>query len=183
MAPPFTWTGLYIGVNGGYAFGNGGGGFGDPSGGLFGGTVGYNYQIGQFVTGVEGSLDWAGLSKSQGLLDGSVTTAKVNSLGNVLARFGFAADRTLFYVAGGYAGGEVQGNDFTAAGLAFSNSGWQNGWALGGGIEYALTDHISLKAQYLFSQLNDKTYFAGTPDVVRSGMNVNAFTTGINYKF
>lgn len=184
IAPPFTWTGVYVGVNGGYGFGSGGNAvFGNPSGGLVGGTVGYNYQIGQFVTGVEGSLDWANLTKNQALLDGSMTSAKVNSLGNILARFGFAADRTLFYVAGGYAGGDVEGNDMTARGLAFSNSGWQNGWALGGGIEYAVTDHISVKAQYLFSQLTDRTYFAGSPDAVKSGLNVNTLTTGINYKF
>lgn len=184
VVPPFTWTGFYVGANGGYGFGSGGNAiFGNPSGGLVGGTVGYNYQIGQFVTGIEASLDWAGLTKSEALADGSLTSQKVNSLGNVLARFGFAADRALFYVAGGYAGGDVQGNDLTAGGLSLSHSGWQNGWALGAGVEYAITDHISLKGQYLFSQLNDKTYFAGTPDVVKAGVNVNAFTAGVNYKF
>jgi outer membrane immunogenic protein len=184
VPPPFTWTGFYIGVNGGGAFGSGANGtFGNPSGGLVGGTVGYNYQIGQFVTGIEGRLDWADLSKSQTLLDGSMTASKVDSLGNILARFGFAADRALFYAAGGYAGGEVRGTDLTAAGLYSSTSGWQNGWALGGGVEYALTNNISLKAEYIFSQLNDKTYFAGTPDIVKTGLNVNTITAGINYKF
>ncbi|MGO8800521.1 MAG: outer membrane protein [Roseiarcus sp.] len=184
VPPPFTWTGFYIGVNGGGAFGSGASGaFGNPAGGLVGGTVGYNYQIGQFVTGIEGRLDWADLSKSQTLLDGSLTSSKVDALGNVLARFGFAADRALFYVAGGYAGGDVRGTDLTAAGLNSSTSGWQNGWALGGGIEYALTNNISLKGEYIFSQLNDKTYFAGTPDIVKTGLNVNTITAGINYKF
>ena len=184
VPPPFTWTGFYVGVNGGYGFGSGGNAtLGNPSGGLVGGTVGYNYQIGQFVTGLEGSLDWADLTKSQTLLDGSLTKARVDSLGDILARFGFAADRALFYVAGGYAGGDVRGADSTAAGLSYSNSGWQNGWALGGGVEYAFTNNISLKAEYLYSQLSDKTYFAGSPDVVKTGVNVNAFKTGINYKF
>jgi outer membrane immunogenic protein len=184
VPPPFTWTGFYVGVNGGYGFGSGGNAtFGNPSGGLVGGTAGYNYQIGQFVTGVEASLDWADLTKTQILLNGSSTSQKVDSLGNILARFGLAADRALFYVAGGYAGGDVRGTDLTAAGLSYSNSGWQNGWALGGGVEYAFTNNISAKAEYLFSQLSDKTYFAGSPDVVKAGLNVNTFKVGVNYKF
>jgi outer membrane immunogenic protein len=187
-APPFSWTGFYVGVNGGYGAGNfnhfGSTVFGDPSGGLVGGTVGYNYQINQFVVGLESDLDWADIQKSQTFVNGSTSKATLDSLGHVLGRLGFAYDRALFYVAGGYAGGNVNGsfND-VPLGLALSNSGWQNGYAIGAGIEYAVTNNISVKAQYLYSQLGDKTYFAGTPDAVKTGLAVNTFTTGINYKF
>lgn len=183
MAPPFSWTGFYLGINGGYGFSSGGGKLGDPSGGLVGGTVGYNYQIGQFVTGIEGRLDWADLSKNQTQLNGSMISSKVDSIGNVLGRFGFAADRALFYVAGGYAGGQVAGSDLTKAGLYSSTSNWQNGWAIGGGIEYALTNNISLKGEYIYSALNDRTYFAGTPDITRTGLNISTITAGVNYRF
>ncbi len=188
-APPvFSWTGFYVGVNGGYGTGNfdnlGGTVFGDPSGGLVGGTVGYNYQINQFVVGLEGDLDWADIEKSQTFLNGSNGKATLDSLGHVLGRLGFAYDRALFYVAGGYAGGDVHGtfND-VPLGLALSNSAWQSGYAVGAGIEYAVTNNISVKAQYLYSQLGDTTYFGGTPDSVKTGLAVNTFTTGINYKF
>ena len=55
-APPaFSWTGVYFGVNGGFAWANANNGsFGSLSGGEFGGTVGGNYQMGQFVLGAEG---------------------------------------------------------------------------------------------------------------------------------
>ena len=64
-APPvFSWTGFYVGVNGGWGGGSSGGDFGSPTGGLVGGTVGYNYQVGQFVAGLEGDWDWADLNKN-----------------------------------------------------------------------------------------------------------------------
>jgi outer membrane immunogenic protein len=197
--PPFSWTGFYVGVNGGYGttdlrgnnFGAGSGvgpvsAFGNPSGGMIGGTAGYNYQIGQMVVGVEGSLDWADMSKGRTFANGSTDSFKVDSVGNVLGRVGYAWDRTLFYVAGGYAGGDVHAramND-TAFGLSFpGSSGWQSGYAVGGGIEYAVTNNISVKGQYLFSQLEGKTYYGGTPDAVKTGVDLNTFTLGVNYKF
>ena len=192
--PPFSWTGFYVGVNGGFgtsdvrgnAFLGGGSAFGSPNGGLVGGTVGYNYQIGQFVLGAEASLDWADLSKSRTFADGSTDNLKVDSLGNVLARAGWAWDRTLFYVAGGYAGGDVHAGAFndTVTGLSYSgNSAWQSGYAVGGGIEYAITNNISVKGEYLFSQLDGKTYYAGSPDAVKAGLDINTFKLGVNYKF
>ena len=60
----FSWTGFYVGVNGGWGGGTNGGAFGSPTGGLVGGTVGYNYQVGQFVGGLEGDWDWADLNKN-----------------------------------------------------------------------------------------------------------------------
>jgi outer membrane immunogenic protein len=64
-APTFSWTGFYVGLNGGYGWDrlSGTGTFGSDSitakGWLGGGQIGYNYQIGQFVVGVEGDFDWA----------------------------------------------------------------------------------------------------------------------------
>src|SRR6201999_3405809 len=63
VAPAFTWTGFYLGVNGGYGVGNDGKSFGNVDGGMVGGTAGYNYQLGQIVLGVEGDWDWADLTK------------------------------------------------------------------------------------------------------------------------
>jgi outer membrane immunogenic protein len=187
-APPFSWTGFYVGVNGGYGFGDFSGAgdavFGRPDGGLVGGSVGYNYQIGQFVVGAEGDLDWADITNSRTFTNGSTSNAKLDSLAHVLARGGVAYDRALFYVAGGYAGGDLKGNySDTVTGLSYSNGGWQNGWAIGAGVEYAITNNVSLKGQYLFSQLANKTYFGGTPDVVKTQADVNTVTAGVNYKF
>ena len=52
-APAFTWTGFYLGLNGGFNYTNFGPNFGSTWGGVLGGTAGYNQQIGQFVVGLE----------------------------------------------------------------------------------------------------------------------------------
>src|SRR5690606_12995541 len=66
-APLFTWTGAYIGINGGYGWGTSSfsapfatGSF-DVDGGVVGGTLGYNHQVGQIVFGIEGDIDWSGI--------------------------------------------------------------------------------------------------------------------------
>jgi outer membrane immunogenic protein len=193
-APPFTWTGFYVGINGGGAFTSvrsnqfigGGSVFGSPDGGMVGGQIGYNYQINQLVLGVEGSLDWSDLSKSRTFGDGSSDSLKVNSFATALARLGYAYDRTLFYVAGGYAGGDVHAGAFndTVTGLSYpGGSSWQSGYAIGGGIEYAITNNVTVKGEYLFSQLGSKTYYGGSPDVVKAGVDINTFRLGANYKF
>src|SRR5476651_2559028 len=73
-APPlraFDWTGFYVGVNGGYGWGKSRYDFGaaginrfNVNGGLVGGTIGYNYQFGQTVLGIEGDIDWADINGS-----------------------------------------------------------------------------------------------------------------------
>jgi len=67
FAPPFSWTGFYVGINGGGGFGSSNWdstGSRNVSGGLVGGTVGYNYQFGQAVEGIEGDVDWSGINGS-----------------------------------------------------------------------------------------------------------------------
>src|SRR3569832_2562043 len=64
---PFTWSGFYVGINGGYGVGRSN--WSDPatdptqrgfnlSGGVVGGQLGYNWQTGPFVLGLESDLDW-----------------------------------------------------------------------------------------------------------------------------
>src|SRR5208282_4988529 len=61
-APAFSWSGIYVGINGGYAFGTGdfssGASVSGVNGFLAGGTIGANYQWGRFVLGIEGDGDW-----------------------------------------------------------------------------------------------------------------------------
>src|SRR5674476_1424626 len=70
VTPPYNWTGFYVGINGGWGFGRSdisapvSSGSYDTSGGLVGGTLGYNYQMGQVVFGLEGDIDWSDLHGS-----------------------------------------------------------------------------------------------------------------------
>ena len=165
----FSWMGFYIGVNGGYGFGSDGKDFGNPSGGLVGVTAGYNYQIGQLVLGVESDWDWADLTKS------GLYSSRVDDLFTARARAGYAIDRALLYVTGGYAGAE---DKISIAGFG-SQSDWRNGGVIGGGLEYAFTNNISAKAEYLYEPLADKSFGTGT----KSDLNLSLVRAGLNYKF
>ena len=191
-APPaFSWTGFYIGVNGGYGYGGlSDTNFGNASGGVVGGTAGYNYQIGQFVGGVEGDLDWTGMSKSNAYVNGVAPLAagtnkfSTDEMATARLRAGFAVDRALFFVTGGWAG--IQTNaSFTDInnGITGSQSVWRNGAVIGGGIEYAFTNNISAKGEYLYAPMASQTYFAGTPDAENNKLAVSLFRVGVNYKF
>jgi outer membrane immunogenic protein len=111
VVPAYSWTGFYIGLNGGGGFGNShwdalGSNF-DISGGLVGGTIGYNYQAGQAVFGVEGDIDWADINGST--TSGCPTTCKTSDswLSTVRGRLGYAADRFMPFVTGGVAFGDI----------------------------------------------------------------------------
>src|ERR1700678_3125557 len=113
--PPFTWTGIYVGVNGGWGWGQtSNSSFGNVNGGLVGGTIGYNYQMGQFVLGYEGDFDWSGVSSGTtgySLGGGAFGTNKLTTedILTQRARVGYAIDRTLLFVTGGYAGIDTKG--------------------------------------------------------------------------
>jgi iron complex outermembrane recepter protein len=206
-----NWTGVYLGVNGGFTFG--GSDWTDSvtgassnvfntSGFVFGGTLGANYQVGAWVFGVEADGDWA---DSSGF--GTFTTTSTTSLcaGGCLTkntwlatargRAGYAFDRFLVYGTGGAAFGNIQVN--------FSNdpvsSATKAGWTAGAGVEVAVAPHWSAKAEYLFVDLGDGSCTtdcaiqnAGTfpnllgPPVtpnVAVKFNESLFRAGINYKF
>src|SRR5450631_4015490 len=137
IAPVYNWTGLYIGISGGGAFGHSD--FGPPfssgsfntSGGLVGGTLGYNYQMGQVVLGLEGDGSWSNIRGSGTCLAGTITCGVRNNwLGTARARLGLAVDRFMPYVTGGAAFGDIK---TSAAGFADSTT--KTGWTAGCGIE------------------------------------------------
>lgn len=156
-APPayvaYNWSGLYAGINGGGAWGNShwdSAGGSNLSGGLIGGTLGYNWQFGEWVLGMEGDLDWADI---RGTTNTGVCPAGCQSrdtwLGTVRGRLGYAYDRWMPYLTGGLAVGGVQAN---APGFAGASS-TQAGWTAGLGVEYALTTNWRAKLEYLHVDL------------------------------
>ncbi len=187
-APAFTWGGLYVGINGGLGYAAvGDTNFGNPSGGVIGGTLGYNWQMGQIVFGAEGDFDYgfmkASNTFSNNLAAGS-TSLTTNWMTTERLRLGYAVDHALFYVTGGYAGISTQasiGDNVNA--FAATQNGWRSGGVVGGGIEYAFTNNISAKAEYLWAPMEDKTYWTDTPDQETNHMSVSLARIGLNYKF
>ena len=195
-APAFSWTGIYIGGNVGYGWGRTRGtaavsapgalpGQFDLDGIVGGGQIGTNYQVGNWVLGVE--VDYQGAS-----VDGSNTagvfndTAKVERFGTVRGRLGYAWDRWMVYGTGGYAFAARTNYAFvTPAALSGSASRDLDGWAAGGGVEYAFAPNWSAKVEYLHLNLDTKT-FTGLPCGAAGctvGADVDTVRVGVNYRF
>src|SRR5882724_12198578 len=95
VSPAINWSGFYIGAMGGYASENTSTA-GGVKGGFGGGTLGYNWQSGMFVAGIEADGAWADISQTA--TAGLVTVAdKIQSIGTVRGRVGVAFDQVLFY--------------------------------------------------------------------------------------
>lgn len=186
--PLFTWTGFYLGVNAGYGFGhfNGAGKnyFNAADGGEIGVTAGYNYQVNNIVLGIEGDFDLASQSGKASPAAGIAGSGRVTSFGTLRGRLGYSIDRALLYVTGGYAGANIKGTVATTVPALFAReSQYHNGYALGLGLEYAFTNNISAKAEYLYTNFSSTGYFAGTTSPVSAGASVNHLRAGVNYRF
>ncbi len=187
MAAPFyNWTGFYLGVNGGGAWGSSTwdstGSF-DTSGGMVGGTVGYNWQFAPWVFGLEGDIDWAniqGNTNVPGCIAGGCSSENT-WLGTARGRVGYAFDRWMPYVTGGAAFGDVQATHPGATGQTST----QLGWTIGAGVEFAIVNNLTAKVEYLHYDLgsftcglncgngvvNDTVGFSA--DAVRGGLNLH----------
>jgi outer membrane immunogenic protein len=213
MPPPFSWTGFYIGGNigGAWAHHNWSDSFfglnfdNGNNNGVFigGGQVGGNYQINNFVIGVEGTFDWAANNNNTiGVVipgfGGNLfqVTANDRWITTLAARLGVAYDRALFYVKGG--GGWIGADSVTitnlttGASITGSTNNTLSGWLFGAGLEWAFTNNWTLKVEYDYLGLSGRTFTVpvGAPfpalvgDTFTTGNNnVQMLTVGINFLF
>jgi outer membrane immunogenic protein len=183
--PYYNWTGFYVGINGGGAWGRSSFDFPGSStnfntnGGLIGGTAGYNYQIGQFVLGVEGDIDWANVKGSTTCMAGVFSCQTQNDwLGTARGRVGYAFDRVLPYLTGGLALGDIKAS---VPGIG-TQTDTKAGWTVGGGVEVAVVGNLSAKVEYLHVDLGNlncgvacgfgtNTNVKFNEEVVRGGFN------------
>jgi outer membrane immunogenic protein len=202
---------VYIGGQIGYAWGNqtttvffpgGVRGFGTANDGVIGGAhVGYNVQFNQFVVGLEGSVDGSSLSRN---VSGTVfvptigttpvnVSSNVGIQGSIRGRLGYAFDRVLIYATGGVAFAGVDGSISTPFGYT-SISNTRVGYTVGGGLEYAVTNNWSIRAEYRYSNFGTSSNNAAnswriaglgfTPYTsVSRRVNENQVQVGFSYKF
>jgi outer membrane immunogenic protein len=194
-----TWTGFYVGANVGGAWANlketlgadiTGQGFSWDNYGtgvIGGGQVGYNYQTGAFVFGLEADFGGIGLSHSHLLVPDSRFSSRDNSgfYADVTGRLGYAAGPALFYAKGGWAyfDGEVSYRDSAVPANNGTHTG-VDGWTVGGGIEYKLSPAWGLKGEYQYFDFGatDLKPFNGT-GTVSADLTVNVAKVGVNYYF
>lgn len=207
-APPpvYDWTGFYIGVNGGGGFAYkcwslladedgdlpGREGCHETSGATAGGQIGYRWQSGQFVFGVEGQGNWADLRgmNTSLLFDPDVNHSRVDSLGLITGQVGYAFDNVLLYVKGGAAvAGEkydVISGDTGGALASVNETRW--GGALGVGLEFGLSpgwtlgvewDHLFLSTRNV--NFNDSTGAFFETENIRGDVDIGLIR--LNYRF
>jgi outer membrane immunogenic protein len=166
--PVFNWTGFYIGAHVGYGWTYHWPGLPAEPDGIFGGLqVGYNWQISRnWVVGIEADIAATDISANVGGFDSSL-----DYIGTVRGRVGYAWDRTLLYVTGGYAYGDNNIN---------GSSNTHDGWVIGAGVEWAFAPNWSAKLEYLHIELDSKFY----PSIGSAqDLETNLVKLGVNYRF
>lgn len=196
---PYTWTGFYAGVNGGFGgdkvtypfaiLGAPGSADLTSSGFFAGGQVGYNWQFAPtWVAGVETDIQWSDIqSKLDASLGGFSLSAgtKLDYFGTVRARVGYlVTPAALLYATGGWAYGQTT-TSLTVApfGIAFSESNNKSGWAGGGGLEYRLNNWASVKTEYLYMDLGTDNIATAGRAFIDEHTTVHTFKVGLNVKF
>ena len=219
-SPSFSWSGAYLGATAGYA--NGYHSFDDLAGAFLGypglsndqskgfaggGTLGFNWQTGSLVYGLETDLSW--LSNKTTYVDpnGAINpfypskTNRLDDLGTVRGRFGLAVDRTLLYLTAGLAYGDVANTVvYNSLKLPTSNTPYFNvdstriGWVVGSGLEYAMAPNWTVKGEAIYAQLDSTTAIWVSPPPgsatfpanavynVRFNTSVAVVRVGLNYK-
>ena len=155
----------------------------------YGVRAGYDYQWDSFVFGAVG--DWQFGVGDLATNDDPVqdTYLRMNNLATARARVGWADDNTLLYATGGFAAADMEfGGAVGPGGVDDSESQWAFGWAVGGGIEHAVTDALSVSLEYLYIDLQDTTHSlsdgAGSGgDVDMMYNDMHTVRAGINYRF
>jgi outer membrane immunogenic protein len=237
--PAWSWTGFYIGVNAGWKGINGAGmtsapndaattafntacitagacpqNYGNASGHGFigGGQIGYNWQIQNYLVGLETDFDGTSARATQNIgltapgflpFVGSQSTRE-NYLGTVRGRLGVLATPTLLaYVTGGYAYSSLNrtwAGSFPTFGSAWSggNTSIVSGWTVGTGLEWAVGNGFLLGAEYLYVRLDGGNSFltttqnagctpGGVPsctfNITSSSLNDNIVRARLSYKF
>lgn len=208
-----TWTGFYLGAHLGGTWGSSEATDSSttvtlndywsaaPSGFVFGAQLGYNWQLGPVIYGIEGDLGNLGLA-------GSATTAFV-PLGyeaststdadfymTLRGRLGVLVNGWMLYFTGGYLGADttvsvIEACDALLCGLptvSASNSSFRNGWTLGGGFEAALEGAWTAKVEYLYYDLGAVSVTTpagplGPPNTWNVETDGQLVRAGINYRF
>lgn len=193
VVPATTWTGCYIGAQGGYAWGDtgyhtgipatpGSGYTFDVSGGVVGGHVGCNYQVNWFVFGVEGDGEWTGLSGDDGGRGGTIDRIEGNWQASLRGRAGIAVGQALIYATGGAAWLNVDYSrpDFNTEVINKT----LGGWTVGAGLEYGFTPNWSARIEYRYAEFDSEgfPFTTGSQRTLRD-TSVNTIRAGISYRF
>jgi outer membrane immunogenic protein len=214
-APAWSWTGCYVGLNAGWSQEKTSGYNATPTttlgvvgtvypgtterGAIGGFQAGCNYQVQQqWVVGLEGDWDAMGHSGSAVVINPAINPAAAATTeelwdATVRGRLGFIpAPKTLLYVTGGAAWMKISSTQIITTAPSASNNNQADtrlGWTIGGGLEYAVTNNVLLRAEYLYVKIpsyntfTNGPFFGGPPVPLSVSLTQNIGRVGISYKF
>ena len=189
----FNWTGFYLGIDGGYGWGQHdrvtASGFANDynsKGWLVGGHAGYQFQAGHFVLGVEGDVHGADIKGDDAGVGGTTDETRARVLASLRGRLGLAYHHFLLYGTAGIAWGDMRHTNSSGSTIVptVETSHGETGWTVGGGVQWAVTPHWSIGAEYRHYDLG--SYFANPGGVVIPFSVDNRFNTvtgRITYRF
>jgi outer membrane immunogenic protein len=201
VAAGYNWSGFYVGIHGGVGWGSKDwtettlaaprpeGSF-DVRGWLLGAQIGYNFQTGPVVFGIEAQGSWANITgdRTSAAFAGQTIRTEVDSLGTVAGRLGYAVGNALLYGKGGLAWAHDKNSVLGAATAAWSDTRW--GWMLGGGLELGITPNWSIKGEYNYMDFGTRRYTglacAGAcvgPFSEDITQRLSVVKVGLNYRF
>jgi outer membrane immunogenic protein len=175
-APANDWTGFYLGALAGWSWGrsdtDAAVGDIDADGWDAGAYAGANWQFGRFVVGAEADALFSGVDGGEAAFD-----LEQGLNGSLRARAGIALDRFLLYGTGGAALSEVELSN--AAG-SDDQALW--GWTAGAGAEALVTDNITARIEYRYTNYQDETFTLGGAGV-ESDFSTHSVRAGVGFKF
>lgn len=179
----YNWTGFYTGLSVGYATSEvewvGTGITTEPKGITIGGILGYNWQFGNFVTGLELDLAWADINRTQQILGPVSMTSGYDWYGSAAVRAGYTFGTGLLYVKGGYAYGHLE-SAISVVNLT-ADSGVQ-GWTYGVGYEWAFTNNWRARLEWQRFEFDTEPMNFG-PGTVNADSRIDVFKFGVTYAF
>src|SRR3982075_1204799 len=209
VASTFNWSGFYMGADAGYAFGGSSSGVAidiagllplpydaNLKGGLGGGFVGYNYQMQQFVIGVEADWQAASLRGTRApafvtgfggsVLGPFIEKSNVKDYGSLRGRLGVAFDRLFVFGTAGLAcGSYLTSYSSSAVPLTTNYHRTMDGWSVGAGLEYAFTNNVLGRIEYRHTDLGKAAFLNPSINVGELGNHVKLddIRLGLAYKF
>lgn len=187
----FNWTGLYVGgqIGGG---GESAGSSDNPAfvplsmGGFIGGVyAGYNWQLpgNNIVLGVDTDFTFNGIDADGSNASGYAASLDWRWYGAVRGRIGYAFDRFMPYIAGGFAYGKIAGSYTWPDNYTASGDKTDTGWTLGGGLEYAFTDNLIGRLEYRYTDFGTVDISNAAGDHVYFDTAAHDVRVGLSYKF
>ena len=205
LAP--TWTGFYIGPSVGWTFGSSDGDYTGipapvtpmvfypfdlkPSGAALGGQLGYNFQSGRWLFGIEGDMSWI-VNADDRVWDpaGSPRYDEIKLLwtGHARGRIGYLFDQYLIYFAGGAAFAGTRNSHYgptttPGPGTLWSERRTRTGYSLGGGVEAALNAQWLVRAEYIYDHFGNE-FFDWVPGTrySNSDLTLNTVRVGVVFR-